>query len=251
MNAIQENPWIACYTPNPTARLRLFCFPYGGGGASIYRTWTHRLPPEIEVCPVQLPGRENRQREQPYTRLAPLVEVLAKELPFGALPFAFFGHSLGALISFELTRTLQQQNQAGPCHLFVSGHPAPQLADPDPPIHNLPDAAFIERIRRYNGTPEVILQDPELRELFLGILRADFAVSETYVYEGQAPVGCPITGFGGTEDWKAGRDALAGWEEQTRHSFAIRMFPGDHFFLQSARDTLLEAIGREIRRLMQ
>src|SRR3954447_1958571 len=125
-----KNVWLPYTEPSQQARLRLFCFPYAGGAASIFRSWADDLPPEIEVCPIQLPGREGRFREAPFTRLAPLVDALTLALlPHLNVPYALFGHSLGALISFELVRRLQRQNVARPAHLFVSGHNAPQIAD--------------------------------------------------------------------------------------------------------------------------
>ncbi len=175
--------WLRSPKPNPQASLRLFCFPYVGGGALIFRTWPNSLPATAEVCPVELPGRGTRLKETPFTRLLPLVQALAQALlPHLDKPFAFFGHSMGALISFELTRQLRRLYGLVPLHLFVSAHRAPQLPDPDPPIHTLPEAEFMEELRCLNGTPKEVLEQPELMELMLPILRADFALCETYIY---------------------------------------------------------------------
>jgi medium-chain acyl-[acyl-carrier-protein] hydrolase len=145
-------------------------------------------------------------------------------------PFAFFGHSLGSLISFELTRWLRRQKVPCPLQLFVSGCRVPQIPNPDPPIHQLPDVEFIEELRRFNGTPKAVLDNPELMEVFLPLLRSDMRLYETYVYDHEAPLDCPISAFGALEDEEVSREELAAWYDQTRSRFNIQMFPGDHFF---------------------
>lgn len=243
--------WVTCPKPNPQTRLRLFCFPYAGSGASIFRTWSNNLPAEIEVRPVQLPGRESRLAEPPFTRLSPLVQTLTYVLrPYLNMPFAFFGHSMGALISFELARHLRRQHGLGPGYLFVSGSRAPQIPDPDPPIHQLPESAFMEELRGLHGTLEPILQNAELMQLLLPVLRADFAVCETYVYVTEDPLACPISAFGGLQDCEVSCNDLAAWRDQTYSFFTLRMLPGDHFFLHSAQAPLLQAISRDLTRLL-
>jgi surfactin synthase thioesterase subunit len=239
--------WIAAHKPNPHASLRLFCFPYAGRGASIFRKWSEDLFPRIEVYPIQLPGRERRMREQAFTRLSPLVQTLARVLLTHLdKPFAFFGHSMGALISFELARLLRQEHNLEPNHLFVSAYPAPQLANPEPPVHALPVPAFMKELDRLDGTPSTVLEDAQLMELFIPILRADLAVCETYSYATAPPLDCPITAFGGLHDRRVSYDELKAWREQTRTLFSLRMFPGDHFFLNTARPLLLQAIVQEL-----
>jgi medium-chain acyl-[acyl-carrier-protein] hydrolase len=244
---MMANSWITCLKSNPHALFRLFCFPYAGGAASAFYTWPDGLPREVQVCPVQLPGRESRLEEPPFTRLSPLVQALARAIrPYLDVPFAFFGHSLGALISFELARRLEPT----PRHLFVSGRRAPQIPDRASPIHQLPEIEFVEEIRRLNGTPEGVLQSAELRQLFLPLLRADFAVHETYVYAAGVPLDCPITAFGGRQDSSVSREALGAWRAQTRRSFTLHMLPGDHFFPHSSRALLLRTLSQELTRLL-
>ncbi|MFQ5794196.1 MAG: thioesterase II family protein [Candidatus Bipolaricaulia bacterium] len=244
--------WITYPKLNTQASLRLFCFPYAGGGASIFHTWSDDLPSDIEVCPVQLPGRENRLMEPPVTRLSSLVQTLAQALhPYLNIPFAFFGHSMGALISFELARQLRRRNDLSPVHLFVSGHHAPQIPNPNSPIHRLPESTFVKALRRLDGTPESVLQNTELMELLLPVLRADFAICETYVYSTEDPLDCPISAFGGLQDREVSYDDLAAWCDQTHRSFAIRTFPGNHFFLQSARVPVLRAISQDLTRFLR
>ncbi|MEH2041214.1 thioesterase II family protein [Nostoc sp.] len=243
------NSWVRCPKPNPQARLRLFCFPYAGGSVSIFRTWSEEvLPVEIEVCPIQLPGRESRLQEPPFTQLSRLLETLAQVMhPYLNMPFAFFGHSMGALISFELARQLRRQYSLNPVHLFVSGRAAPQIPISDSSIHQLPESEFIEKLRYLNGTPESVLKNPELMHLLLPILRADFAVCETYVYSNEEPLDCPISTFGGLQDDEVSYEDIAAWRELTNSSCTLRMFPGNHFFLHSNQALIWSAVSQDIR----
>lgn len=242
-----SDPWISQPRRDHRARLRLFCFPYAGGGASLFRTWPQELGPEIELCAVQLPGRENRLGESLYTRLAPLVEAAAEALrPYLDLPFAFFGHSMGALISFELARCLRDQGQGGPFHLCLSGCRAAQLPDPGPPIHELPEGEFVAELRRLSGTPNAVLEHAELMQLLMPVLRADFAVCETYLYQPGDPLSCGISAFGGLGDEDIRPDEIAAWKAQTRGAFTVRMVPGGHLFLHSVPQLILPAVARDL-----
>lgn len=231
----------------------MFCFPYAGGGASAYRGWAGSLPPDVEVCPVQLPGRESRLREAPFERPEPLIKATADALQpyFKDLPFVFFGHSMGAMISFELARELRRRGQALPLHLFVSGRRAPQVPDLEEPIHALPEPEFIVKLRELNGTPEEVLQHAELMKLLIPVLRSDFAVNETYVYTEEEPLDPGISCFGGLGDKEVSRDDCAVWKEQTRGRFRLRMLPGDHFFIHGAKDMVLESVARDLAEVLQ
>lgn len=225
----------------PQAYLRLFCFPYAGGGATIFHSWTKYLPAEIEVCAVQLPGRENRLLEPPISYLPALISALAPAvLDYLDRPYAFFGHSMGALIAFELSRYLWRLGyRDGPLCLFLSGCRAPQLPDPTMPTHLLPDVEFIEKLRRLKGTSEEILNNEELLRLFMPILRADFALCETYRYQQEAPLPYPITALGGLQDHEIPREAILAWKEQTSSTFKTYFFESDHFFLHREQEKLL------------
>ena len=240
--------WIACRKPNPQARLRLFCFPYAGSGAAIFRTWSEGLPSDVEVCPVQFPGRGTRLMETPFTQISPPVEALAQALaPLLGKPFAFFGHSLGALVGFELARQLRRQSGVQPVRLFVSADRAPQIPHRGRPIHALPEEEFLGELRRLNGIPKKVLEDVELMQIMIPVLRADFAVYETYAYSFEPPLNCPISTFGGLQDDRVSRGDLEAWRDQTSVSFSLRMFPGDHFFLHAAQPLLLQVLSQELR----
>lgn len=236
--------WVALARRNPLADLRLYCFPYGGAGASIFRAWAQSMPEAVEVCAVQLPGRENRLHEAPFTQVNRLVPELGQVLtPHLTHPFALFGHSLGAFIAFELARQLRAQNAQGPVHLFVSGQRAPQLPDSLPPIYHLPDSEFLAEIhRRYDAIPRAVLSSPLLMQVLLPLLRADFTMNDTYAYADDTPLDCPITCFGGQEDPETTNEQLSAWRQQTNGAFTLTMFPGGHFFLDNARTLLLQVI---------
>jgi medium-chain acyl-[acyl-carrier-protein] hydrolase len=240
--------WVKRSKPNPQARLGLFCFPHAGVGASIFRAWADHLPCEVEVCAVQLPGREDRLAETPFARMPQLIEPLARALGpcLQENPYAFFGHSMGAFVSFELARYLRKYHQTGPLRLFVAAQRAPQLPDLEPPVYALPDKEFIEELRRLNGTLVEILQNADVMEIALPLLRADFALVETYQYTAGDPLLCPISAFGGLNDEKVSRDKLDAWREQTRASFGLRMFPGNHFFFNRSQAELLQTVSYEL-----
>jgi medium-chain acyl-[acyl-carrier-protein] hydrolase len=250
---IAKTPWLAGRKPNPKARVRLFCFPYGGGGDSIFRSWQNVLPDTIEVCPLQLPGRGSRITEPSFTELRPLVRAAGQAIaPYLDKPFAFFGHSMGALVGFELARHLRRDYGSQPVRLFVSGRCSPQtFIEPFSP--DLPDSEFLKVLRRSDGTPEEVLENSELMELLLPAVRADYVVCKSYGYTLEPPFGFPITVFGGLDDRGVTRDCIEGWREHTTGSFIMRMLPGNHFFLNlsTSRLHLLEAISKELEQDMR
>jgi medium-chain acyl-[acyl-carrier-protein] hydrolase len=245
------SPWVAASQPSVPARLRLFCLPYAGGGASMFHAWARSLPANVAVHPIQLPGRESRLHEPAFTRIGPLVQELAEALlPHCDLPFALFGHSMGALISFELARALREQYALTPAHLFVSAHRAPQIPNPEPAVYLLPEQAFVEKLRRMNGTARDVLGNAELMALLLPTLRADFTICGTYIYASGPPLDCPISAFAGTQDPIASYAQVEAWREQTRQTFSLRLIPGNHFFPHSAQPLLLWTIGQELRQIV-
>jgi len=237
------NSWVRPLKPNPDPKLRLFCFPYAGGGASLFRLWHKYLPATIEVCPIQLPGRESRVRERPYTDLIKMVEDLYKVLlPSLDIPFVFFGHSLGALIAFEFSRMIRKRDGILPGHLIVAACSAPHSPDQHQPVHHLPRREFIRSLKQMEGTPDEVFEDPGLLDFFLPLLRADFTVYETYFYYRDAPLDCPISAYGGLGDGDVTEDSLQQWGDQTDNNFKKRMFPGNHYFIRDTPHSLFQAV---------
>lgn len=240
-------PWLSCPRPNREAQLRLFCFPYAGGGDHVFRAWADQLP-IVETYLIQLPGRGRRLWERPFTNLTELNKALAEAIvPYLDKPFIFFGHSMGAMISFELARELRR-GRLEPMQMFVSACHAPQIPDSNI-IHDLPESKLIKELERLNGTPREVLENPELLSIVLPTLRADCMITETYVYKNEPPLSCPITVFGGLQDPLVTREELEAWREQTGGLFSLRMLEGDHFFLHSSEQLLLSTLSRELHQL--
>jgi len=245
--SISHNTWIKYFTPNPYAQLRLFCFPYAGGSAAIFRDWHRELPKTIEVCPIELPGRGSRMREPLFEELSFLIEALGEGLhPYLDKPYALFGHSFGALVSFEFACYCREHYHRLPHCLLVSGRQAPHLPDLSP-MHALPKENFIQEIERLNGTPKEIMRNPEMIELLLPILRADLKIDETYEYKPKPPLEIPLTVFGGEGDSEANRTQLEAWSQHGSREFSLQMFPGDHFFINTARLHLLQTLSQKLR----
>jgi medium-chain acyl-[acyl-carrier-protein] hydrolase len=236
------------YRPDPSARIRLFCFPNAGGGVSTLHNWLRGMPAGIHVCPIQLPGRENRRSEQPFTNLALLAPALADILmPEIEKPYAFFGHSLGAMMAFEVARELRRRGAPGLRRLFVAARKAPSLSDPVLNIRNMSEAQLIATVSsRFNAIPDAILEDRELLALFLPVLRADLEIIETYHYTEEPPLDCPISAFGGLGDASNPQSEIEQWKSFTTSTFSLRMYPGGHFFPRTSREELVAAIGQDL-----
>ena len=245
------NPWFAFVKPNYAANLRLFCFPYAGGSAMTYRTWADFLPKNIEVFPVELPGRGARMREVSYKNMTSLVHDLSLAMqPYLEKPYVFFGHSMGALIGFEIARLFRKQQLPCPLHLFASGHVAPQVGYTHNPIYDLPESEFLQELRKLEGTPEAVLNNAELMQLLTPMLRADFEVNETYNYVSEPPLDIPISAYGGLNDTDVSREHLEAWREQTSANFRLQLFTGGHFFLQNSQAILLETLMQELKKIL-
>jgi surfactin synthase thioesterase subunit len=243
------NSWVITGMSKQDAEYTLFCFPHAGGGASAFRRWKEDLPGEIDLAWIQLPGRENRIRERPFSSMSELAPKLAEAITASAdRPFAFYGHSLGARIAFETARVLRKRSERQPCHLFVGASEAPQLPWRHRILHNMPEPQFIEHMQeRYGGMPRQIVDDPELRALFLPTLRADVELLETYLYVPEPPLECAITAFVGTEDSIVERSIMEPWHSQTSRNFRLHLISGDHFFVQSSQGELIRVIAEEMK----
>lgn len=246
MSALRNN-WLM-HRLNPNARLRLFCLPYAGGGASIYRAWPAGLPAEIEVCSVQLPGRENRLMEPPFSRMDPLVEALAEALA-GALdrPFALFGHSMGALIAYELAKLLRRKHRMAPQHLFLSACHAPEIPDAKR-WHDLGEQALMAELRQVPGFPAAVLEHAGLMQLVLPAIRADAAVTETYVYRPAEPLDVPFSVFASEQDELIPRPAVDPWRGHTRAAFELYLIEGHHLYIQDQAPRMMRVILDKLRR---
>jgi len=227
------------------ASLRLYCVPYAGRGGAFFIPWGRALAPRIDVRPVLLPGRETRIAERSFTRMDALVGSLADAIERdagGTKPFALFGHSMGALVAFELARSLRRRGSPAPVALIASGAASPTVPDPAPPLHGVSDAKLVEELRALGGTPDAVFDEPELLALALPIFRADMTVFETYRLGDEAPFDFPLHVLGGTDDPRVPRDALLAWGALTSSDFSVRIFEGDHYFLHPRERDVLATI---------
>jgi len=237
-----QETWFARVRPRPEAAVRLFCFPHAGGAASSYFNWPAALD-GVDVLAVQPPGREGRLAEPPIADMPTLLErLVAAVQPHLDRRFLFFGHSMGALVAFELARELRRLGLPSPARLYVSGRRAPTVPNTETPLHVLPDDQLADELnRRFGGLPAAILAEPELMALFLPIIRADLTVLERHAFEPDPVLDLPVTALGGQDDTRASEGDLAAWRVLTSAGFAVRRFPGGHFYLHDRRDAFLRA----------
>lgn len=227
---------------------RLFCFPYAGAGASIYKPWIEQLADSVDVVPVQLPGREERVREAPVEDLATLAHRIADALAqLQPTPFAFFGHSMGALLAFETARELHRRHAETPRHLFLSACGAPGERPPTE-LHRLPDDEFRREVVALFGAPGDLLANDEVWQQLLPALRADVAMMEHCRFDGSSPLDVPITLLGGRADTFVSREDLLAWSRFTTGDLALRSFPGGHTYFPEAEPQLLQTIREQLAR---
>jgi surfactin synthase thioesterase subunit len=230
----------------PKAR-RLYCLPFAGGGPSTYRMWPRSLPADTDVVAVQFPGRDPASPEAPADSIGEIVDVvlasLAELQASDSVPFSLFGHSMGALVAFEMTVALEEAGGGGPSRLFVSGRRPPDELHHGGKVHALADDQFLDEMQRsYGGIPDVVRNEPELLALFLPSLRADIKALETYAPRSGRQVRCPIRVYGGAQDRNPRPSQLGGWQRVAAQDVSIRVFDGDHFYLTGARDALVADI---------
>lgn len=241
---MEQSPLFTVSRPRPEASSRLFCFPHAGGGPTAFFDWSGPLGEEIEcVCP-QYRGRGRRLREKPFESVVEMVgEIAAGLAAWLDRPFAFYGHSLGAIVAFELTRELRRSRLPAPHHLFVGAARPPHLGPLFAPIHGLADAEFVAKVRsRYGGIPDAVANDPEVLQMFLPALRADMTAFETYRFAPGDPLGLPISVFAGAEDLVATPQMLEEWALHTTSGFNMTILPGGHFFPGLSGRDLIRAL---------
>ncbi|MCZ4351944.1 thioesterase domain-containing protein [Roseovarius aestuarii] len=240
-----SDPWFERLGGDANAPMRLFIFPFAGGGSAPYRAWAPLFPSDIDLQFVMLPGRERRFREAAHVSAPALLGELEDAItPLLDRPYGFFGHSMGASLAYEMAR----RTRPGPCHLFVSGRRAPGRPRRTPRIYHLPDAAFHDALRQLGGTPPQILNDPEMMRFFAPVLRADFELSDTYSPLPGAPLACPLSVFGGTADPEAEKEDLEAWRDLTQSDVDLQIFEGNHFFLFPHRAGMAAQIGATLKR---
>ena len=239
-----RSPWLVPMTARPEGLPRLICVPYAGGGASVYREWARLTAGRAAVWAIRPPGRESRIDEPAYESATLLAAALADAitpLVTAREPYALFGHSMGAVICFELARKLRDRGLPPPHHVFASGRRAPSSPDPDP-LHRLTPEAFLARVISLGGIPSEVLAERGLIDLLAPTMRADFKVAETYRPSSHAPLNCPISVFGGVDDTTLTEADIKGWQDFTTTTFTLRMLRGDHFFVNSERDAVVEFV---------
>ncbi|TXH70055.1 MAG: thioesterase [Lysobacteraceae bacterium] len=244
--AVQKTQWLI-RSPSVGHKMRLFCFAYAGGNAFYFNSWRSALDARIEVCAVQLPGRGSRIAEAPIGTMPAMLKALAPVVTqHGCMPYAFFGHSVGALIAFELARYLRLHSIEGPKHLFVSGCQAPRYRSHTKRLHQLPDHDFIEQLRSYNGTPAEVLGNKELMSLMLPTIRADFSISEEYAYRPGPLLKIPISVYAGVDDDNKEIGQVDGWSQETTGDCRVTWFDGGHFFIDTQTQSVLKQLDYEL-----
>ncbi|MFE2945070.1 thioesterase II family protein [Streptomyces sp. NPDC059255] len=241
----RTSPWLLRRKQQAAAGLRLYCFPHSGASAGEYMRWTGQLP-GVEVIGVQAPGRGSRPDEAPHTAMDELVDALVSEAEFDA-PFAFFGHSLGALTAYEATKALRERGRTQPVALFVSAMGAPHLQPHEPPTHHLDDELFLRTVEAAGPLPAVVREDPELRDMVLRSLRGDARVLDTYHHTPGLPLDLPVIALGGAEDPETG--LLPPWTQYSTCPPRTHVLPGDHFYLREQSEELLGIILDTVRHL--
>lgn len=239
MNPLEKaRKWVVRPRPDPEAAMRLFVFPHAGGAAEQFSRWTRLIAPGIELSFVQYPGRSSRFREPAINSMGPMVLHLAEALqPLFDRPFAFFGHSMGALIAFELARRIEARH-GGLSRVILSGCAAPQRMQPLVRVGAMDDQQLIEFLADMGGTPAGVLAHPELLALLIPFMRSDFELFETYEFRPGPPLNTPFSLCFGSADPETEPDDAARWGELTTAGHETRWFEGNHFFLNQQAPSL-------------
>lgn len=236
-----ESKFIKNYKSISKEKITLFCLPYAGGGASAYNRWMKEMQDTITVCPIQLPGREERIMEKPYSDMKIMLEDLVPEIEHIVDGnYALWGHSMGGKIAYEIEKCMEKDGYRAQC-LFISGTRIPSIPEPNP-IFQLPDEIFKKELGRFEGTPKEILDNQELLDFFLPMLRADFTMDETYYDDRVTVLHTPIFTFAGDKDQEADERAIREWEKYTCSVFDYNIYEGGHFFLRDHEDEIIKKV---------
>jgi medium-chain acyl-[acyl-carrier-protein] hydrolase len=240
-------PLVRLRRDKACTHLRLYCLPYAGGSAGVFRPWCDLLPPSVDVWGVEYPGHGSRISEPLANRIDALADLIAEAVAAEpAVQYALFGHSMGSLLAFEICHMLAARNATMPTLLVVAGHRGPHLPASRPPVHDAPDAEFVAHLRELGATPPEVLESAELVDLMLPILRSDFQSCETYSAPERPPLRTDIVAYGGLADEDADRDALLAWKQETLGRFALRLFPGGHFFVRECASQVAATLQRDM-----
>ncbi|WP_327364754.1 thioesterase II family protein [Streptomyces sp. NBC_01296] len=250
MNGNSGDPeWFRVFSPAPDAAVRLLCLPHAGGSASFYFPLAKALAPAVEVLAVQYPGRQDRRTEPLIADIPTLADLITEGLAaYRDKPLAIFGHSMGAVTGFEVTRRLEAQGN-GPVELFISGRRAPSTSRSER-LHLAGDAELVAEIKSHNAAGSELLDDPEMRSMLLPTIRGDYRAVETHVYQPGASVGCPVTAFTGDSDPKVTVDEALAWEGHTTGTFHSQVFTGGHFYLSDHQDAVLRTVSARLAALV-
>jgi surfactin synthase thioesterase subunit len=238
--------WIRHFRPEPESKVRLICFPHAGGAATYYHPFAGDLAPDVEVLAIQYPGRQDRYGEKRIECIPELADaVFDALLPWCDRPFALFGHSMGAVVAFEVTRRLQHSDLS-PLSLFLSGRRAPSRR-PGGTVHLLGEADLIAELGRVGGTDPELLADEDMRAVILPIARSDIKAAETYVPVAGEKLDCPIWALVGDADPETPIEDASAWGDYTTSAFNLKVFPGGHFYLDPCRQDVLAAVSAALR----
>ncbi|HET8659299.1 MAG TPA: alpha/beta fold hydrolase [Micromonosporaceae bacterium] len=241
-----SDTWIRRYHPAPDSTVRLVCFPHAGGSATFYLPVSAKMPPAIEVCAVQYPGRQDRRAEPGIESIPALADAIFDTVrPLSDRPLAFFGHSMGAIVAYEVALRMERYGMAPLVRLFASGRRAPSRYRPET-VHQQGDQGIIAELRELSGTNANMLGDPEMLEMILPAIRADYRAIETYRHVSDQPVSCPVTALVGDSDPRVTLDEAKAWEGHTTGPFDLRVFPGAHFYLIEQGQAVIQVLIEEL-----
>lgn len=239
-NRLTHRKWLSRPRKTADPALRVICFPHIGGGAALYNAWADRLPPDVELCAVRLPGRENRLDEPPIDEMSALLDGLEAALaPVTDRPYVLFGHCSGSLVAFELARRLRSDGKPMPALLIASSVEAPAVRVVPEPMHLLPREELFTRFADYGGIAPEVLDDSEMMGMFEPVIRADYRLIERAAYRDEPPLGIPLAVIGGLDDPFVSYESLAAWRFETTESFSLQLLKTGHFVLEEAIGTVV------------